>query len=170
MLVRKVLAGSRRDATTEEGLVKSKVAPLIRMLSFREREAGAALGAAEHALRQLEREKEVLQNQQKQSEQRFDHLQGQPTVPEEHLLHQRWLERLQKTLSEKDQALCEQRQVVDECRESLAELHKELKTIERYQQGLIAQRQEELKSLEAKELDEIAGQKHRRQKEAAEVD
>jgi len=143
--------------------MKTKVDPLLKLLEFRQGEAGRALVQAQSLLAALEQERQGLEQSHEQAELAFDALQRAPSLPEDHALYRNFFIRLRTQIAEKDKDVEAQQRVVEQCREALAEIHKELKTLEKYKENLIEHRRQEKKVLEAKELDEIAGQNHRRQ-------
>lgn len=143
--------------------MKSKVDPLIKLLEFQRGEASRALMASQQLLQDLEAKKRDQLRQVEQGEKAFDLLQAQPSMPEEHALYQQWLNRMRGVIVETGQDITRQVVDVERCREALAALHLELKTLERYKDNLEERLKLEKKALDAKELDEIAGQKHRRQ-------
>lgn len=143
--------------------MKTKVDPLLKLLKFRQGEAGRALVLAQTQLSTLEQERQGLEQHHEQAELAFEALQRTPSLPEDHALYRNFFIRLRAQIAGKDQEIEAQQQVVEQCREALAEIHKELKTLEKYKENLIEHHKQEKKVLEAKELDEIAGQNHRRQ-------
>lgn len=143
--------------------MKSKVDPLIKLLDFRQGEASRALSAAQQHLGTLHRERAELLDDLEAGEHRFDALQGAPTGPEDHALHRAWLVGLRERLALKQTEIQKQEEEVERCRAALSAIHLELRTLERYKEQQEERIKLEHKALEAKELDEIAGQKHRRQ-------
>lgn len=143
--------------------VKSKVDPLIKLLDFRQGEASRALSAAQQQLATLHADRVGLLDELQAGESRFDALQGAPTNPEDHALHRAWLKELKARIERKQQEIQAQEEEVETCRNALSAIHLELRTLERYKEQQAERVKLEHKALEAKELDEIAGQKHRRQ-------
>lgn len=145
--------------------MKSKVDPLIKLLDFRQGEASRVLMAAQEKQQALERERRDLEQQLVEGERAFDALQRQPSLPEDHGLYQHWLARVRVRIVEKGEEVLAQQKVVDQCQEALVAIHRELRTLEKYKENQEERLKSERKMLDAKELDEIAGQKHRRQEE-----
>lgn len=145
--------------------MKSKVDPLIKLLDFRQGEASRALVASQDRLQQLVQDQKSLEMSLVNGEREFDALQRQPSIPEEHGLYHHWLGKVRVMIVEKGKEVVAQQGVVEQCREALAAIHLELKTLEKYKENQEERLKLEKKTLDAKELDEIAGQKHRRQEE-----
>ena len=143
--------------------MKSKVDPLVKLLDHRQGEASRALIQEQRKLEGLELERDELAEAIQRGEATFDAIQSRPSNAEDHVMHQRWLDRMRTLLEVKKGEIVTQQEVVEQCRETLAAIHLELKTLEKYKENLMERILEERKAQEAKELDEIAGQNHRRQ-------
>lgn len=142
--------------------MKTKVDPLIKMLDHQLIDAVRLLQEAQNKLIILEEEKVALELDLLNSESRYETAQQGPLFPEEHILYHTYIERLKKFIEQKKKEFLKQEAFVEEKRDAVAAIHIEIKTLEKYKENLAEKLEEELKAKEAKELDDIASQNHRR--------
>lgn len=142
--------------------MKSKVDPLMKLIDQRRIEGSRALMAAQHRLMTAELELRALIETLVGGEARFEDAQKGPLSGQEHAFHHHWLGRMRALIDIRQREVTTEQAQVELCRATLTALHLEMRTLEKYKENLAERDLLERKALEAKELDEIAGQKHRR--------